>query len=82
MTDSQITLFWINNNISQMKQWVRNRVIKINCLTNRENWYYVSSENMTADIGTRKGATMEDVSENSLWQNGHDWAILEKRTFQ
>ena len=54
LTDSQITLFWINNSKSQMKQWVRNRVIEINRLTNRENWYYVSSENMT-DIGTRKG---------------------------
>ena len=48
-----------------MKQWVRNRLIEINRLTNRENWYYVRSENMTADIGTRKGETLEDVSENS-----------------
>ena len=82
LTDSQITLFWINNDKSQMKQWVRNRVIEINRLTKRENWYYVNSENMTADIGTRKGATLKDVSENSLWQNGHDWAKLKKGTFQ
>ena len=80
LTDSQITLFWINNDKSQMKQWVRNRVIGINRLTKRENWYYVNSENMTADIGTRKGATLKDVSGNSLWQNGHDWAKL-KRDF-
>ena len=64
-----------------MKQWVRNRVIEINRLTKQENWYYVNSENMTADIGTRKGATLKDVSENSLWQNGHDWAKLKKRDF-
>ena len=49
-----------------MKQWVRNRVIEINRLTKRENWYYVNSENMSADIGTRKGATLKDVSENIL----------------
>ena len=34
LTDSQIALYWINNTKSQMKQWIRNRVIEINRLTN------------------------------------------------
>ena len=49
-----------------MKQWVRNRGIEINRLANRENWFHIQSENMTADLGTRKGAKIAEVSENSL----------------
>ena len=30
LIDSQIALFWISNCRSQMKQWVRNRLIEIN----------------------------------------------------
>ena len=53
-----------------MKQWVRNRVIEINQLTNRENWFHIE----TADIRTRKGVKIKDISENSLWINGQNWA--------
>ena len=28
---------------------------------------------MIADIGTRKGATVEDVNNESTWINGHSW---------
>ena len=28
---------------------------------------------MAADIGTRKGAKVEDVSEGSVWINGYSW---------
>ena len=73
LTDSQIVLFWINNTNSQLKQWVRNRVIEINRLTKRENWFYIGSGNMTADLGTRKGVKIAEVSENSSWINGQEW---------
>ena len=77
LTDSQIVMYWINNSQLQLKQWVRNRVIEIHRLTKRENWFYVESKNMTADLGTRKGAKISDVSENSRWVNGEDWAKCE-----
>ena len=64
-----------------MKQCVRNRVIEINRSTNRENWVHIESENMTADLGTRKGAKIEDVSQNSLWANCQDWAKMDKQQF-
>ena len=51
LTDSQIALFWVNNTQGELKQWVRNRVIGINRLTKREDWYYFESKNMTA-VGT------------------------------
>ena len=81
LTDSQIVLFWINNTNSQLKQWVRNRVIEINRLTKRENRFYIGSGNMTADLGTRKGAKIADVSENSSWINGQEWAKTDRRDF-
>ena len=34
-----------------------------------------------SDIGTRKGATIKDVTENSLWANGPEWAELERENF-
>ena len=41
--DSQIVLRWINNNEKPMKQWVRNRVIKIRRFTSPSQWFYVQS---------------------------------------
>ena len=64
-----------------MKQWVRNRVVEINRLTNRENWFYVESGNMTAGLGTRKGAKPEDILEKSPWRNGGEWTKVEKKEF-
>ena len=81
LTDSQIALFWINNTTSQMKQWVRNRVIEINRLTSRENWFYIETANMMADLGTRKGAEIVDISANSSWCNGLDWAKTDIECF-
>ena len=81
LTDSQIVLFWINNRHSQLKQWVRNRVIEINRLTKRENWYYIESDNMTADLGTRRGAELSDISENSSWISGQSWSKTDRSLF-
>ena len=81
LTDSQIALYWINNTTSPLKSWVRNRVIEINRLTNREDWYHIDSKNNTADIGTRRGVTFSDISDDSPWFNGHDWAHHEKEQF-
>ena len=49
--------------------WVRNRVIEINRLVDVSCWRYVDSKNMIADLGTRKGAKINDV-EGSDWING------------
>ena len=35
-----------------MKQWVSNRLIDINRLTNRENCFHMESGNMTVNLGT------------------------------
>ena len=46
---------------------------EINRLTNRENWFYIETANMVADLGTRKGVKIEDVSGDIKWLNRQNW---------
>ena len=73
MTDSQIVLHWISNEDKPLKQWVRNRVLEIKRFTQLEDWKYIDTRNMIADIGTRRGTTLEDVKQDSLWINDYEW---------
>ena len=81
LTDSQIVLYWINNSKFQLKQWLRNRIIEIHRLTKRENWYNINSKNNIADLGTKTRAKFSDISDNSIWANGHGWAKLDQPQF-
>ena len=74
LIDNQIVLYWINNRRSELKSWVRNRVVEVTRLTNREKWFFIDTENNISDLGTRKGAKMTDVDQNSPWINGPEWA--------
>eukprot|EP00794_Sanderia_malayensis_P001520 gene1520-1680_t len=42
----------------------------------KESWYYVRSEDMLADIGTRPGTTPNDIHADSKWVNGLPWMML------
>jgi hypothetical protein len=81
LTDSQITLHWINSNNKPLKLWVRNRVIEIRRFSNINSWYYVQSENMIADLGTRRGVKINQVDQCSVWINGFDWMRQSKDCF-
>ena len=80
-TDSQICLHWLSNNEKPLKLWTRNRVIEILRFTSRQQWFYVQSEDMAADIGTRKGTTFQDIDQNSTWINGFPWMTLHHTSF-
>ncbi|XP_066919855.1 uncharacterized protein [Clytia hemisphaerica] len=80
-TDSQIVLYWLDNDQKPLKQWVRNRVIESLRFTTRDQWKYVPTDEMIADIGTRKGATVEDVNKESTWINGHNWMHQQSKDF-
>ena len=71
--DSQIALHWINNDQKALKQFVRARVIEILRFTTRDQWFYVESALLIADLGTRRGVKMKDVDMNSDWINGYEW---------
>ena len=79
--DSQVILHWIHTVRAELKLWVRNRVIEINRLTEKERWRYVRSKNMIADIGTRKGAKIKDVEQDSEWINGKPWMSMDECDF-
>ena len=80
-TDSEITLCWISNTRLRLKQWARNKVIEIERLTERNNWCHIESKNMMPDIGTRRGAKISDVNENSPWICGLEWTKYDKEKF-
>ena len=48
-------------------------MIEINMLTDLNNWRYVQSTDMMADLGTRKGARVKDITQTSEWVNGKEW---------
>ena len=73
LTDSQIVLHWICNSEIPLKQYCRDRVIEILRWTNREEWHYIRSADMVADLGTRPGSTIEDVCQTSNWICGLPW---------
>ena len=73
LTDSMVALYWICSKRTVLKTWVRNRVIEINRLVDMSCWRYVKSSNMIADLGTRKGAKINDVVEDRDWINGLAW---------
>jgi hypothetical protein len=72
-SDSQVALHWINCTKTGLKMWVRNRVCEIARLTDLICWYHIDRKYMIADLGTRKGATILDVSPGSLWLTGFPW---------
>ena len=73
VTDSQVALYLINSTTAALKTWSRNRVAEIARLTNTADWFHTKRANMVADIGTRKGATIEQVSPGSPWIEGLPW---------
>ena len=73
LSDSQIVLCWLRNEEKPLKQWVRNRIIEIKRFTQLNDWFYVESSKMIADIGTRRGCKVKDVGPNSEWINGFHW---------
>ena len=79
-TDSQIVLHWISNN-QILKQWVRNRVVEIQRFTDPSSWRYIKSEDMIADIGTRRCQSIDTVKPDSTWIKGFDWMAGEETEF-
>ena len=71
-TDSSICLFWLNQDYRPLQVSVRNSVIEIRRLTMPENWFHIPSEDNIADLGTRS-ATLEEIAEDSDWQQGKPW---------
>ena len=75
VTDSAITLYWINSDSRPLETFVRNAVIEIRRLSKPDQWYHVASELNVADIATRK-TTVAEIGIESNWQKGMPWKAL------
>lgn len=80
-TDSQIVLYWLSNENRSLKQWVRNRVLEDLRFSLPQHWRYIHTNEMIADLGTRRGAKATDVDGNSDWVNGMSWMTLNEEDF-
>ena len=79
--DSQIVLYRISNDNRPLKQWVCNRIIEIKRFTDPDQWRYTHTSNTIADLGTRRGTTLEDINSSSQWINGLSWMTKEVEDF-
>ena len=73
LTDSEVVMHWINSFRSKLKMFVRNLVINVQRLSPLEDWRHIDSGNNLADLGTRKGLKVKDVSPGSDWIEGRAW---------
>ena len=81
LCDNQVTLFWINNQDKPVKQWVQNRVAELNKFIQPSEWMFVHSQDMIADLGTRRVNNLELVNQDSTWINGFSWMKKDKKSF-
>ena len=81
VTDSQVTLYLISSTTAALKTWPRNRVVEVNRLSDRKRWFHTKRGNMVADLGTRKGATVQQVSPGSPWIEGLPWMRKDSSEF-
>lgn len=80
LTDSTIVLHWLNKDERPLHTMVRNAVIEIQRLSNKEDWFHIEGTKNIADHGTR-GAAVNEIGLDSAWQNGADWMILPESEF-
>ena len=55
--------------------------MEINKFTQPKRWMFMRSENMIADIGTRRVSDLDVVGKDSVWINGFDWMKVDKASF-
>ena len=79
LSDSMVALHWISSTTRRLKTFIRSLVIEVNRLTDVKKWRYIESSKMPADIGTRKGATLSDVNQDSPWINGLPLMVEDER---
>ena len=81
LTGSQVALHWIRSYGNAAKQLVWNRVVKILRFANSSELFFVSSNNMIEDLGTRRVNDLRLVDQNSTWINGFDWMRKDDKEF-
>ncbi|XP_030579763.1 uncharacterized protein LOC115776287 [Archocentrus centrarchus] len=68
-TDSMIVLHWIRSSAHKWKQFVANRVVEIQSLTDPAAWSHCKGKENPADLPTR-GLSVTSLSQSQLWWRG------------
>ena len=71
-TDSKVTLYWIQGQTKECKQFAQNRVRDIRRLLPIHVWKHCSGHENPADIPSR-GMDLAELANNPLWWNGPKW---------
>ena len=74
--DSTIVLAWIATDPSKLKQFVANRISKIQANSNGSQWKHVPTKHNPADLISR-GLNPDDIKDQTLWFSGPDWLSLD-----
>ena len=80
LSDSQVTLFWINNQDKPVNQWVQNSCRNEQIYTTFRMDICAQLRHV-ADLGTRRVNNLGLVSQDSTWINGFSWMKKDKRCF-
>ena len=86
IVDSEIVKAMVNKQSYGFNTFAANRIGEIHRNTEPDNWYWIEGELNIADILTREGRNISDISQESIWQNGPeflklstvDWPIFSK----
>lgn len=71
-SDSSTVLSWIKSESTRFKEYVANRIAKIQRLSDPNEWNWVGTEENVADDGTRS-TKVTDLSSESRWIRGPDF---------
>ncbi|XP_015119829.1 uncharacterized protein LOC107043042 [Diachasma alloeum] len=71
-SDSAVALAWIRSPASRWKDFVHNRVVKIQETLPNATWRHVSGKENPADCASR-GITPSQLADHHLWWTGPDW---------
>ncbi|XP_063980945.1 uncharacterized protein LOC135164483 [Diachasmimorpha longicaudata] len=74
-SDSTVALTWINGHPSRWKDFVQNRVIKIQNLLPAAEWKHIRGVENPADCASR-GLSPDQLVNHQLWWNGPSWLKL------
>ena len=80
-SDSQVTLWRLQNPYNNYKVFVANRLKTIQQLSKPSDWFYVSTAENPADLASR-GEKLEELMSSSLWLNGPEFLVNPETNYE
>ncbi|XP_063994494.1 uncharacterized protein LOC135172057 [Diachasmimorpha longicaudata] len=73
-SDSSVAIAWINGDPSRWKDFVQNRVLKIQETLPTAKWNHINGKENPADCASR-GISPTELREHHLWWTGPSWLV-------